>query len=87
MTVLQALAGAAAVLVAVGPQLTNAATYVAGLFSGGGEEPALRGPSYKQAIDNLAAVRMRLRATDCLHDDQKAAIDVLTLALVDGSDK
>lgn len=86
MTILQTLAGAAAVLVAVGPQLTNAATYLAGLFAPGGDEP-VKGPSYRQAIDNLAAVRLRLRATDCLHDEQKAAIDVLTLALVDGSDK
>jgi len=85
MTILQMLAGGAAVIVAVGPQLGQAATYLAGLLPGGGEK--LDGPSYKQAIDNLASVRLRLRATDCLHDDQKAAIDVLTLALVDGSDK
>jgi hypothetical protein len=85
MTILQMLAGSAAVILAVAPQLSQAATYLAGLLPGGDKEPA--GPSYKQAIDNLAAVRLRLRATDCFHDDQKAAIDVLTLALVDGSDK
>jgi hypothetical protein len=32
-------------------------------------------------------VRLRLRATGTLDDDRKKAIDVLTLGLVDGSDK
>jgi hypothetical protein len=43
-------------------------------------------PTYKAAINNLAAVRTRLRETGHLSDDQRKAIDVLTLALVDGSD-
>jgi hypothetical protein len=36
---------------------------------------------------DLQSVRLRLVRTDCLAQDQKNAIDVLTLALVDGSDK
>jgi len=44
-------------------------------------------PDYRGAIANLASVRLRLLRTDCLGDDQKKAIDVLTLALVDGSDQ
>lgn len=44
-------------------------------------------PHYRDAIWHLAQVRFRLRATDALNDDEKKAIDVLTLALVDGSDK
>jgi len=45
------------------------------------------GPTYRESILNLAQVRSRLLATGHLDDDQKKAIDVLTLALVDGSDK
>ncbi len=44
-------------------------------------------PSYRDAIWHLSQVRFRLRATAALSDDQKQAIDILTLALVDGSDK
>ncbi len=44
-------------------------------------------PSYRDAIWHLSQVRFRLRATSALSDDQKQAIDILTLALVDGSDK
>lgn len=93
MTILQTIAGAAAVIVAIGPQLKQAAAYIAGLFQNDPNVPEPKplnevvAPSYRQAIDNLATVRLRLRATDCLHEDQKSAIDVLTLALVDGSDK
>jgi hypothetical protein len=43
-------------------------------------------PTYKAAISHLADVRARLRETGHLSDDQRKAIDVLTLALVDGSD-
>lgn len=43
--------------------------------------------SYRDAIVYLAYVRNRLIVTGTLADDQKRAIDVLTLALVDGSDQ
>jgi hypothetical protein len=49
--------------------------------------PRLGGPTYQQAIANLALVRKRLVDTGVLGDDQKDAIDKLTLALVEGSDK
>jgi hypothetical protein len=45
------------------------------------------GPTYQEAIANLALVRARLLATENLADEQKKAIDALTLALVAGSDK
>lgn len=44
-------------------------------------------PSYTTAIENLASVRTRLKATACLNDAELKAIDTLTLALVAGSDK
>lgn len=93
MNVLQGLAAMAAVVVAVGPQLRKAAEYVASLFRADPNVPAPKpldeavAPSYRDAIGNLAAVRLRLKATGKLDDDQKQAIDVLTLALVDGSDE
>ena len=46
-----------------------------------------RAPSYRSAIESLAAVRSRLIATDTLDDKAKAAINELTLCLVAGSDK
>ena len=49
--------------------------------------PAPRGPTYQEAIANLANVRKRLVATAALDEKAKAAIDTLTLALVAGSDK
>lgn len=71
-------------IVAIGPQLKQAAAYVSGVLK---KNPSDESPSYTQAIDSLASVRLRLRNTACLNDDQKSAINVLTLALVDGSDK
>lgn len=67
-----------AVVVALWPQLK-------GLL---GRLPvAPSGPSFEAALADLASVRLRLIRTGALDDDQKKAIDVLTLALVDGSDK
>jgi hypothetical protein len=43
--------------------------------------------SYIAAIENLGIVRTRLVQTECLGEQQKDAIDTLTLALVGGSDK
>lgn len=45
-----------------------------------------RGPTYQEAIGNLANVRKRLVDTDTLGDAEKEAMDTLTLALVAGSD-
>jgi hypothetical protein len=44
-------------------------------------------PSFKEAIEALSLVRTRIVATGNLEDSQRQAIDALTLALVDGSDK
>jgi hypothetical protein len=44
-------------------------------------------PSFKSAIEALSLVRTRIVATGHLEDSQRQAIDALTLALVDGSDK
>lgn len=43
--------------------------------------------TYIAAIENLGLVRTRLVQTECLGEQQKAAIDTLTLALVSGSEK
>lgn len=43
--------------------------------------------TYEVAIKNLAVVRSRLIATSLLAENEKKAIDTLTLALVAGSDK
>jgi hypothetical protein len=76
MSALQYLAAGAAAVVAVWPHLKDLPNLV---ILGGS-------PGYQEAMADLASVRLRLRATGCLGDDQKKAIDVLTLALVDGSD-
>jgi len=44
-------------------------------------------PGYTAVMDDLQRVRLRLLRTGCLQQDQQNAIDVLTLALVDGSDQ
>lgn len=49
--------------------------------------PSQKAPSYRDSIFFLSEVRRRLLATETLDDSRKKAIDVLTLALVDGSDK
>ena len=49
--------------------------------------PTPAATSYIAAIENLGIVRTRLVQTECLGEQQKDAIDTLTLALVGGSDK
>lgn len=44
-------------------------------------------PSYQSAIGSLAQVRHRLAQTEQLSEDAVAAINILTLALVAGSDR
>lgn len=90
MTTVQYIAAAAAVLVVVSPWLKA----LGGLLvewmvsdDGNHKPPRLLGPSFRDAINNLAGIRTRLVATDALGPEQKTAIDALTLALVDGSDK
>lgn len=50
------------------------------------EQPPLpRVPLYLDAVSSLQTVQKRLAATDCLDDEQRSAIDTLTLALSAGS--
>ena len=76
MTLAQMMAAAAAVMVGLWPQLKLIPRVI----------PS-SGPTYQEAMANLAFVRRRLLATETLGDEQKEAIDTLTLALVAGSDK
>jgi hypothetical protein len=78
------LATVAAVCVAAWPSLKSAAVWLA---TPRPSAPTAVKPSYTKAMDDIQSVRQRLLRTECLHEEQKAAIDVLTLALVSGSDK
>lgn len=68
------------------PALQRAPAVISGLIrrKTGGDAPKV---TYQSAVSHLADVRTRLLATECLKDPQKGAINTLTLALVDGSDK
>lgn len=79
MTVLQSMAAVAAVVVAGWPHIGKAISFLS--------EKKATGPGYQSAIESLASVRLRLLKTECLGDEQKKAVDTLTLALVSGSDK
>jgi hypothetical protein len=52
-------------------------------------EPALKpvGPNYQAAMQHLASVRLRLVRAGALTKESSQAIEVLTLALIEGSDK
>lgn len=75
MSWMQIGAAVAAAAVGLWPQLKNVVPKVTG------------GPSYQDAMKNLAVVRLRLLETQTLKEQEKDAIDTLTLALVAGSDK
>ena len=89
---MQALAAIAAIVVAFWPQVQMFVQWAIGLWQDDPFVPPPKpleeaiAPSYQDAIANLATVRLRLRATERLADEQKKAVDTLTLALVDGSD-
>jgi hypothetical protein len=51
------------------------------------EAPSKATPTYQSSHVALAHVRLRLLQTEHLTDAEKKAIEVLTLALVAGSDK
>ena len=76
MSWMQIASVAAAAVVGLWPQLKSIPSVV----------PSGK-PTYQAAIANLAFVRRRLLLTEMLGDEQKKAIDTLTLALVGGSDK
>jgi hypothetical protein len=79
MMALQALAAVAGVGVLLAPAVPKVLSWLP-------SKPAQAGVTYQQAILRLAEVRGRLVATKMLGEDQRKSIDVLTLALVDGSD-
>jgi hypothetical protein len=66
------------------PMLQAAPAWFAWLASGVGGKKTV---SYQAAVGHLAHVRSRLLDTEGLDEPQRAAIDVLTLALVNGSDQ
>ena len=78
------LLGAAALLIA-GPSLWRARPVILGPSEAATKPPHLA-PTYQSAIADLAHVRLRLVQTKALDETAKKAIDVLTLALVAGSD-
>lgn len=90
MTLWQYLAAAAGLGVILWPMLPGLLRSVFFLLDG--PAPPVKplddvvAPNYRDAIYHLSQVRFRLRATQRFDDDQKRAIDILTLALVDGSD-
>lgn len=84
MTWTQILASATAAAIVLWPAITALVSWLATAKPAG--ESAVR-PLYGEAMSDLQNVRLRLVRTGCLDQDQKNAIDVLTLALVDGSDK
>ena len=88
------IAAAAVAAAALGyPHLGSAYTWATGLWQGLRKPPLPMPPeeavaiSYATAITDLASVRSRLKVTACLQEEQMAAIDILTLALVAGSDQ
>lgn len=95
MTTVQIVGLAAAAAVVLWPQLHYAATWLAVAASSllrrepGPEpaKPAAIAPNFRDAVAHLAQVRLRLLTTEALGDEQKKAIETLTLALVAGSDK
>ena len=95
MTTAQIIAGVLGLAVLAKPHAGTAFTWATGLWQGlrkpapplpTPHEEAVA-PSYPRAIEDLANVRTRLKATECLKDEQLKAVDVLTLALVAGSDQ
>ena len=84
MSVAQYLAAGVGLVVLLWPYIPAMFRGVVMLF----DSPATKvdAPNYRDAIYYLAQVRSRLSATGSLADDQKRAIDILTLALVDWSD-
>lgn len=95
MTTAQIIAGVIGLAVLAQPHAGTAITWATGLWQGF-RKPApplptpheeAVAPAYTKAIEDLACVRTRLKVTDCLHEEQLKAVDVLTLALVAGSDQ
>lgn len=92
MTPEQIVAGVVGLAVIGWPYIPAATTRVTGLWKGL-VKPRPHNPveavtpSYSHALESLATVRSRLKATSRLNEAQTKAVEVLTLALVAGSDK
>ena len=92
MTPEQIALGAAAAAVAFWPQVASlASTALKAARRTPPAKPATPAAAepvtFESAVHNLALVRSRLLTTTLLAEEQRKAIDVLTLALVAGSDK
>lgn len=95
MTPEQIALGGAAAVVALWPQVTSVASKVLKALRRPSPlvpiipvtPPPAEAVTFESAVHNLALVRSRLLATTLLAEEQRKAIDVLTLALVAGSDK
>lgn len=91
MTTAQIIAVLLAGGVLAKPHLGQAASWASAVTNGFRkpvpQKTTPAGPSYPDAIEDLAGVRTRLKVTGCLNDAELKAVDVLTLALVAGSDK
>lgn len=84
----QMLLAGGAVLVAFWPQIkAGVAMFLARRPEAATEPAADEHVPYQTSIAFLADVRTRLKATGMLDEARKAAIDTLTLALVEGSDQ
>lgn len=83
----------AAVAVMLWPQIKFAGSWLAAAAAGlmdrepATERHAAAGLNFTASVGYLSKVRARLITTDALGEEQKKAIEVLTLALVAGSDK
>lgn len=78
---------AAAVAVALWPQAKALSAGVAAWLERKAPATHRAGVGFQAAVDHLANVRLRLLQTSALEEEQKKAIETLTLALVAGSDK
>lgn len=87
MTYPQIAATVVAGLIVAWPMLRIAASWLAARRVPAVPASSAVKPGYTSVMDDLQRVRLRLLRTGCLQQDQKNAIDVLTLALVDGSDQ
>ncbi len=89
MIYLQIAAAIAAMLIAAGPALSTLWTQALVWWwerPAGPSQPPI-GPNYQDAMQHLASVRLRLVRTESLTKEAIASIEVLTLALMEGSDQ
>lgn len=89
MIYIQVAAAVAAVALVAAPALSALWTRVLVWWwepPAGPPQPPI-GPNYQTAMQHLASVRLRLVRTGGLSKDASAAVETLTLALMNGSEK